>query len=476
MSASYYVYSENITDVSISGEEVLNRIKFFRCFSTMKIIVLGIFLTIVVNCYGDELNSFTGQGKPVLKTKADIIQGKKNVKSVVDQLRALLLPSDKLQKLKKQRIAIKPYYQVVKGSDNRSTLIYRCRYSTAKSLINSMESTISSAGTVEYVDEQNLIIINDASNKMAELKDALLAIDISSPQVLVEAKVVEILLSEGMQRNLSFGVTNSSGSSAGVKTNPLGQSSPNSGAAADWTTSISGTGNNFSVAFQWLMNGQDAKILSSPNIVVSRNATASIVTGQDIPIQTIQVVSGSTTTSTDFKRVGVSLNVTPKLINADSVTLRINPQVSNVLRYEEITQGSGEDGISYQVPVISIRNIETDLTLKDGQVIMMGGLFSSRETLQQERVPFLSDMPYIGEMFTSKNTTTEIVQLIFFIKINILSPDEIASGVIYDPVEQAVTSKKLGNVIRNNKKVFPSKESTLEKVNQEFIEKTPEYR
>ena len=452
-------------------------IKFFRCFSTMQIVLLGIFFAGGLNSHGNELNSLTGQGKPVLKTEADIIQGKKNVKSVVDQLKALLLPSEKLKTLKKQRIVIKPYYKIIKGANERSTLIYRCRYSPAKSLINSMESAISSAGTVEYVDEQNLIIINDASDKMDELKDTLLAIDISSPQVLVEAKVVEILLSNGMQRNLSFGVTNSSGSSLGVKTNPLGQSTSTSGAAADWTTSISGTGNNFSVAFQWLMNGQDAKILSSPNIVVSRNATASIVTGQDIPIQTIQVVSGSTTTSTDFKRVGVSLNVTPKLINSDSVTLRINPQVSNVLRFEEITQGgSGDDGISYQVPVISIRNIETDLTLKDGQVIMMGGLFSSRETLQQERVPFLSDMPYIGELFTSKNTTNELVQLIFFIKVNILSDDEIASGVIYDPVEQATTSEKLGETIRDAKTIFPAKESTLEKVNKEFIEKTPEYR
>jgi type II secretory pathway component GspD/PulD (secretin) len=443
----------------------------------MQFVALGMFFTGLFNCYANELNSLSDQGKPLLRTEADVIQGKKNVKSVVAQLKTLLLPSANLTKLKKQRIVLKPYYKIIKGADNRSTLIYRCRYSTAKALINSMESVISTAGTVEYMEEQNLIIINDATNKMDELKDALLAIDISSPQVLVEAKVVEVLLSEGMQRNLSFGVTNDSGGAVGVKTNPLGQSSSNSGMAADWTTAISGTSNNFSVAFQWLMNGQDAKILSSPNIVVSHNATASIVTGQDIPIQTIQVVSGSTTTSTDFKRVGVSLNVTPKLINGDSVTLRINPQVSNVLRYDEITQGgTSGDGISYQVPVISIRNIETDLTLKDGQVIMMGGLFSARETLQQERVPFLSDLPVLGELFTSKNVTKELVQLIFFIKINILSDDEIASGVIYDPIEQAVTSKKLGKLIRGAKKVFPAKNSTLEKVNKEFIEKSSEYR
>ena len=106
----------------------MNRVKGFNYFYIVSLMIGLSFFSGILNCHGDELNSFTGQGKPVLKTEKEIIQGKKNVKSVVAQLKALLLPSSRLKQLKKQRIAIKPYSKVIKGSDNRSTLIYRCRY------------------------------------------------------------------------------------------------------------------------------------------------------------------------------------------------------------------------------------------------------------------------------------------------------------------------------------------------------------
>ncbi len=432
--------------------------------------------TETLTIYQDPLTGKVSQFNPK--------QAKQNVASVASQLQQLLVPSAQLKILKENSKTAKPYLDVIDGVDGNSTLIYRCRYSTARSLTNSMESMISPAGLVEYSTEQNLIIINDKTEKMAELKAALLAIDVHSPQVLVEAKIVEILLSDGMQRNFSFtfndsdtgidGIGNKTNlnSSMGMNTSVLGQKPADTGGTMDWYPWVSGS-KNMHLAIQWLLDAQDAKILSSPNLVVSRDSTASIVTGQDIPIQTIQVISGSTTTSTDFKRVGVILNVTPKLINPDSVTLKVNPQVSNVAQYKRISQGGtgSDDGISYEVPVISIRNIETDLTLRDGQIIMLGGLYSHTETMQQERVPFFSDIPYIGEFFTSKSRSRELIQLIFFLKVNILSEDEVAAGIIYDPAEQAVTSKNIGKIIKESKEIFPEPESSLEEIKKEFIDK-----
>jgi type II secretory pathway component GspD/PulD (secretin) len=427
-----------------------------------------------------KTNPLTGE-----KTKFDPAKGKLNVKSVSAQLRDLLVPSKKTKSLKDARKYLKPYCKIIKGPEGKSTLVFRCRYTQAKDLINSMESTISPLGTVEFSEDQNLVIINDKSEKMDELKNTLLAIDIPSPQVLVEAKIVEVLLSDGMQRNFALTFNNSNrgemgdgtvknlNSEVGLATTIPGQPSSDLGGGFDWYPWVSGT-KNIHATIQWLLNAQDAKVLSSPNVLVSRNATASIVTGQDLPIQTLQVVSGSTTTSTVFKRVGVVLNVTPKLINRDSVTLGVNPQVSNVLKYQQFVVADSKQ--SNEVPVISIRNIETELTLKDGQIIMLGGLYTHRESLQQERIPFLSDIPFIGEFFTAKNRAKELVQLIFFLKVNILSDEEIADGIIYDPEKQAEDSKKIGNIIRNSKQIFPPKETTLESVKKEFIEKNPAYR
>jgi type II secretory pathway component GspD/PulD (secretin) len=154
-------------------------------------------------------------------------------------------------------------------------------------------------------------------------------------------------------------------------------------------------------------------------------------------------------------------------VNDNAVTVNVNPQVSNVQRYESITQAE----TTYKVPVIAVRNIQTELSLSDGQIIMIGGLYSNKETDTEERVPFLSDLPFIGEIFTGKNQSQELTQLIFFLKINILTPEEIAEGVIYDPGKQAETLQKVGDVIKNSKQIFPDRDETsIERIKKEFID------
>jgi len=247
-------------------------------------------------------------------------------------------------------------------------------------------------------------------------------------------------------------------SSAGNNTTVPNQSAAdkNQGSDVDWYPVTSGSigdsnYSNLQTTMQWLLTADDAKILSAPNVIVSRNTTARIVTGSDIPIQTIQVVSGSTTTSTEFKRIGVQLSVTPSLINDDYTTLQVNPQVSTVQSYENIKQGD----TTYAVPVISIRNIETNLTVKDGQVILLGGLYSSKDINSQEKNPFVSDIPWLGDLFAGKNVTREITQLIFILKVSILNPQEMAEGVIYDPGKQAENIRQLGTMLQTSPHIFP---------------------
>lgn len=145
-------------------------------------------------------------------------------------------------------------------------------------------------------------------------------------------------------------------------------------------------------------------MLSSPNILISRNEVSRIITGEEIPIQEATSSGNNVLLSTTFKNVGVTLEVEPSMINRDNVTLRVFPKVSNVLRYESVSSGDS----SYSVPVISARSVETHLRMQDKQVVMMGGLYNSRNTLQQQRVPILSDLPYIGELFTGKNESKEV--------------------------------------------------------------------
>ena len=226
---------------------------------------------------------------------------------------------------------------------------------------------------------------------------------------------------------------------------------------------------SMNIAFQWLLSAQDAKVLSSPNILLSRNEVSRIVTGEEIPIQEANSTGNTLSLSTKFKSVGVTLEVEPSMINRDNVTLRIFPKVSNVVRYENVSAGGDT---TYPVPVISARSVETHLRMQDKQVVMMGGLYNSRDTLQQQRIPVLSDLPLIGELFTGKNESKEVTQLIFFLKIHIISPDQAASGIFYNFDRTGKISEKLGEIVENADSI-PLHRTSVENFGEELNHAKP---
>ena len=423
----------------------------------------------------DEPISGFDSTEVVERTPESVEEGKKNVLSVAQQLREMFQP---IRKHARQVEEEPPYLKIIPSTNDTSILIYRCRYVTASKLRNSVDAMISDTGYVEYAVEENLLTIRDATENVEAIAKTLPLIDVATPQVLIEAKIVEVLISDNTQRNLSFmfnspttismidgynqrydGDTLSYG---GIQTSPQGGSSSD-GSVANWT--FAAGHNNFNIALQWLLTALDAKVLSSPVIVVGRNEEAEISNGQDVPIQSQTITNGSISTSTTFKRVGVTLTVEPLMVNKDNVTLRVEPEVSNIQSYQTISNGSGY----YQVPVISIRSISSYLRLADGQIVIMGGLYTNRNSVQQERIPFLSDIPYLGELFTSKYTDKEILQLLFFLRVRILNPNDMADGVLFDPEEMIRTTNDFGEVMRNSKEL-PTLETTIERVNDEFIE------
>lgn len=404
---------------------------------------------------------------PVIRTEQDLVRGKTNVRSVIEELAELFAddaPSPILRETS-QKI-LPPYSRVIKSANGRATLIFRPRFTAAKRMFKALDGIITGSTFVEPLEEQNELIINASADEIDSYKEILEAMDVPPPQILIEAKVVEVMFTDGMQRNLSL-MFQGSRYKVGAKTQiPGSTNAGNSGAGGDFTPYAGKDSMN--IAFQWLETAQDATVLSSPNILISRNEVSRIVTGEEIPIQEANSTGSNIMMSTTFKNVGVTLEVEPSMINADNVTLRIYPKVSNVLRYESVASGD----TSYPVPVISARSVETHLRMHDKQVVMMGGLYSHRTALQQERIPIISDLPYIGELFTGKNESKEITQLVFFLKVHIIPPDQITSGVFYDFDRNAKVSETLSKIVSNSDS-FPTRESSSEKFHDEIIDALP---
>ncbi|MBR2510276.1 MAG: hypothetical protein IKB71_11115 [Lentisphaeria bacterium] len=409
------------------------------------------------------LNSVPVNGEPVIITAEDRARGKENVKNVLEELQQLFAKETYTipKRILGRKIA-PAYCKVINGEDGKATLVYRPRFTTAKKLYKAIDGIAAGYAAIEVIEERNTIIVSDKKSNINYYKELAEAIDIPSSQILVEAKVVELIFNDGMERNLSISYT-SDKYKAGAETRVPGST------ATDGLNGSFTPVDDLNISFRWLQTATDARVVSSPNILISRNEVARIVTAQEIPIQEANTVSNSISFSTTYKRVGVTLEVEPQMINDDNVTLRLYPQVSSVLRYEAFPI-SGASDQTYPVPVISVRSIESYLRMQNKQVVMLGGLYSNRDTLQEERIPVLSDIPLIGEIFTGKNHAREVIQLVFFVKVHIVSPDDVLYGFMYDPNEQMNNSEKVADLVVDNPDIKPKREKAIVGLVDEMVQ------
>ncbi len=422
--------------------------KHVFCFSA---VLLS--LVLALPAYGAEESA--NELPPVVRTLKDIEQGRKNVESVLRSLSEMFSTDAVFPAMLVKRPKLQPaYHRIIKGENNRSILIFRPRFSKAERLYKALDGVVVGTVLIEQVKEENMLILNAPDKEINTYLEILRGLDVPGAQLLIEAKVVEVTFKDETLRNLSINYTTGG--------NTFGATTQVPGATAQPVSGLGGSFNpltgkdKLDISFKWLQMAQDAKILSAPNILLSRNETSRIVTGQDIPIQEANSTSSTLQMSTKYKSVGVKLEVEPQMINDDCVTLRLWPQVSSITKNEQIAVG----GSAYSVPVIAVRSIESFLRLYDKQVVMMGGLYSSRTALEEEKIPILGDLPLLGELFKGKNATKEVTQLIFFLKVHIIPAEKDQNGMLYNPYNTATTSELYGDMLQSAKS-NPLHESAL---------------
>ncbi|MBO5792554.1 MAG: hypothetical protein J6S54_08795 [Lentisphaeria bacterium] len=403
----------------------------------------------------------------VVRTVKDIEQGRKNVESVLRSLSEMFSNDATFPAMPVKRPKLLPaYHRIIKGENDRATLVYRPRFSKAERLYKALDGVVVGSVLIEQVKEENMLVLNAPYKEINTYLEILRSLDIPGAQLLIEAKVVEVTFKDETLRNLSINYT-TGGNTFGAATQvPGATAQPGSGLGANFNP-LTGK-DKLDISFKWLQQAQDAKILSAPNILLSRNETSRIVTGQDIPIQEANSTSSTLQMSTKYKSVGVKLEVEPQMINDDCVTLRLWPQVSSITKNEQIAVG----GSAYSVPVIAVRSIESYLRLYDKQVVMMGGLYSSRTALEEEKVPILSDLPLLGELFKGKNATKEVTQLIFFLKVHIIPAEKDQNGILYNPYNTAATSELYGDMLQSSKS-NPRHESAMIKLFKDMGDNVP---
>jgi len=268
--------------------------------------------------------------------------------------------------------------------------------------VNAIRAAVAAAvpGVRVAVDPRtNALLITGTSAQHEEVVKVLGSLDIKIPQVVIQVNVVEI--NTTAERNLGlFNSTTGIGTGAGFGNVVLDSANRRITFTLTDASLI-----NFRL--QALINEGKARILTAPRVATLDGNKATIVLGQKIPVFTSTTVGGQLQTTVSYQDVGVKLVTTPRVNSDEVITLSLTPEVS--------TLGAPVTSGGQQAFIVNTRNADTVLTVADGKTIVLGGLIDRSERTTILKVPLLGDIPILGELFRSSDTTTAETEVIFMI-------------------------------------------------------------
>lgn len=244
------------------------------------------------------------------------------------------------------------------------------------------------------------IIINGAKNKLDGVVELVKGINIPQDQVMIEIRVEEI--GSGLTKEL--GIDN------------IEEIATIEFADEDNDNDLDEINLSWPAIFKILDQSNDSVTLANPRLMTlnGEEATMSILEEEPYPVKEIND-DGSSSITYDYAEAGVSMTFTPWITENGEVELSISPEVSNFTRINPDSQVP---------PATSSRSVETKLRLNDGEMFAIGGLIQTDKSGSVTKIPFLSDIPIIGELFKSRLNEEGRTELIIFVKPRIIKYGE----------------------------------------------------
>lgn len=302
-------------------------------------------------------------------------------------------------------------------------------------------------GSLQSDERTNRLVVQDLPNRLKEIAGIIKAFDAKTRQVIIEAKIVEVTLNDEFALGISwdrlfetlhediqflgnFPISYPSGTTG--QHSQISVGAWKKGFYTDFQTDeeafSSGTMDprETSAAITFLKTIGKVKIISSPHLAVLNNQEAKIMVGTRQPYATSTISQSETTSTTswtaEFVDVGVTLSVTPTINKDGFVKMHISPEVSTLTSWFEIKDSSGTSQI--RVPEVDTSNAETEILVKNGRTIIIAGLIKDTSYKYRKKIPLLSDIPVIGNLFGSRSSGTKGKELVIFITPHIISGGE----------------------------------------------------
>ncbi len=357
-----------------------------------------------------------------------------------------IAPLDRLQK--ERELEIERRKTEVKLAPIETRLI-PVSYATASGLSSRVSPLLSDRGTISIDDRTNTIIARDVAAALDQVEELTRALDTQTPQVLVEARIIEATSRYARDVGIQWG---GAGTASSVTGNPTGLAFPSSvsvaGGATDGNTPTQGlsafsntiANPNFAVnlpaaigagaggalgfTFGSIDNNVNLalrlsaaetsgmlRILSSPRVLTLDNTAASITQGTLIPFSQVSAQG----VQTAFQNASLELQVTPHVTADGSVHMSVN-----ITRDEPDFNNTGARGD----PTILKRSASTELLVMDGHTAVIGGIFTRNTGRSVDQVPFFGDIPILGLLFQRRRASDTRGELVIFITPRIVNRAE----------------------------------------------------
>ncbi len=350
------------------------------------------------------------------------------------------------------------------SSEELTTETFILNYTTAAEVETSIKDILSERGRVKSVARSNMVVVTDIPTNLYKVREVIAKLDRNTPQAHIDSKIVKTQIQQGENLGIQWTPTVSTSGSkrpyffpfaASTKTNQndpfervLGRFFPNEavtalgtqnpfnpqGLPAAGAATVSSNAftlgtldfTSFSAVLNFLRTRENTKVVSNPRITVLNNQKAKIQVGTDVALPSFE--RNNTTGSFEisgfsYRSTGVVLEVTPHINNSNEILVDLKPEVSA----QSGSTTFATTGSLTQIPNFSVTNAQTQVLIKNGETIAIGGLMTDSVVSTENKVPILGDIPGIGKIFRSKRSTqgdnNSKVETLFFITVTIVDTE-----------------------------------------------------
>jgi type II secretory pathway component GspD/PulD (secretin) len=241
-------------------------------------------------------------------------------------------------------------------------------------------------------DRSNTVVVSGGADAQAAARSLLSSIDAPGRQVMFEVRVTDVKpVDDSSNVGIQFG-----GTGFGA------------GAIAQFPFALTKSSIAINAQINALVQSGHAQILATPRIATLNNREATLLVGETYPIVTVNQQTGFPTVTN--VNVGVQLRVTPTIGTDGSITAELHPEYSEII------------GFNASFPIIANRKVDATLRVRDGETIVLGGLFQDTSSETISKLPFLGDLPVLGRFFRNKATSRQRDEVVFLITPHILEP------------------------------------------------------